>query len=112
MIEVRSPLVLEPGPAGVWQAVLWLGAPFDASSPFRAALAEISEALDPGSILELPGQADGEDFVEGRLRLGDAEIDVCFEHALGYLALSSPSRTVIARVLEQLRPRVQARLDA
>lgn len=94
VIELRSPPVFEADPKGGWQLVFSVGKPFDRSTPFRDLLAVIAAALgrDGPVQIELPAHKDDEDFVEGRLQFDGQTLDVYFEHALGYLALSGDEK--------------------
>ena len=53
MIELRSPLKLEPDPRDGWQLILWAGVAFDYATPFRALLGDIAEALGQGRVKDL-----------------------------------------------------------
>jgi hypothetical protein len=67
MIELRSPLTIEPDPQGGWQLILWAGDAFDYTTPFRAMLGDIAETLgqDRQNNRQLPAYEEREDFVEG-----------------------------------------------
>ena len=88
MIKPRLPFKIEPDPQGGWQLILWAGDAFDYTTPFRALLGDIAEALeqDRQNDLELPSYEAGEDFVEGALRFGSTSLRIYYEHSLSYLA--------------------------
>lgn len=98
MIELRSPLQIEPSPQGGWQLVLWTGEAFDYETPFRAMLATIAEALGRECHLHLPAYEKGEDFVEGNLQLGAIQLQVYYEHSLSYLAFVSDIKAALSNV--------------
>ena len=106
MIEVHSPLEIEPDPRGGWQLVFWVGDVGDYKTPFRTMLAEIARALcqHPPRDLQLPAHEEWEDFVEGTLRFGSTTLSIYYEHSLGYLALMSESADVLGEVAARLQP--------
>lgn len=106
MITVRLPLVVQPAHHGTWQVAFWLGEPFDAAIPFRSVLGEIARVLGPTAFLDLPPFVEAEDFIDGRLVADGMELDVYFEHALGYLALSSSHHAPLVDLITRLRPHV------
>ncbi len=53
--------------------------------------------------VELPDYRDHEDFVRGTLRFGDTALRTYYEHALGYLALTSDDADPLQDVAERLR---------
>lgn len=74
--------------------VLWLCPPFDEHYSFRAALAELEQALGNVSdraTHELPEEYPLEDFVDGLFRWGDRNFALYYERSLGYLQFSSES---------------------
>ena len=106
MIELRSPLKIEPDlQGGGWQLILWAGDAFDYSTPFRALLGDITEALgqDRQTDLELPPYKEGEDFVEGTLRFGSASLRIYYEHSLSYVALMSDSEVILRDVADRIQ---------
>lgn len=96
---------IEPDPQGGWQLVLSVGDPFDYTTPFRAFLGDVAEALgqDPQTDLELPPYEVGEDFVEGTLRFGSTSLRVYYEHSLSYLALMSDSEGTLQDVADRVQ---------
>jgi hypothetical protein len=109
MIELRSPLKIEPDPQGGWQLILWAGDAFDYTTPFRALLGDITEALgqDRQDDLQLPLYEVGEDFVEGTLRFGSTSLRIYYEHSLSYLALMSDSEVTLRDVADHIQGSVQ-----
>jgi len=79
--------------SGVAGLPLWLCKPFDFEYSFRGALLQIEQALAKSApaVHLLPPEEASEDFIEGRLVWGSREFSIYFEHALGYMAFSSPS---------------------
>ena len=105
MIEVHSQPIIEPDPQGGWQMTFWMGEAFDYTTPFRAALGEIADALSreiPSSI-RLPDYEEGEDFVEGTLQFGGEVRRVYYEHSLSHFSLSSDSEATLHDVAARLR---------
>jgi hypothetical protein len=109
MIEVHSPLKIEADPRGGWQLILWAGETFDYTTPFRALLGDIAEALgqDRQNDLQLPPYEVGEDFVEGTLRFGSTPLWIYYEHSLSYLALMSDSEGTLRDVADRIQRGVQ-----
>jgi hypothetical protein len=109
MIELRSPLKIEPDPQGGWQLILWAGNAFDYTTPFRDMLGDMVEALgqDRQNDLQLPACGEGEDFVEGTLRFGNAPLRIYYEHSLSYLALMSDSEDTLRDFADRIRRSVQ-----
>ena len=114
MIELRFPLKIEPDLPSGWRLILWEGKEvFDYTTPFRAMLGDIVEALgqDCEHDLQLPPRENGEDFVEGTLQFGNALLRTYYEHSLNYLALTSDSegtlRDVADRIQRSIRPEWQ-----
>jgi hypothetical protein len=109
MIQLRSPLKIEPGPQGGWQLILLVGDTFDYTTPFRAMLGDIAEALgrDRQNDLQLPPHEKGEDFVEGTLRFGNASLRVYYEHSLSFLALMCDSEDTLRDVADRIERSVQ-----
>lgn len=91
---------LEEVAGGGSRLVLWLCEPIDFDFSFRGAIADLLLALnaEAPSTCELPATTKGEDFVEGRLRWGDAEFEVYFEYNLGYLQFTSSSTPDVMRL--------------
>jgi hypothetical protein len=100
MIKVRAPLEVKVDPQGGWEVVFWLFDAFDYTTPFRAMLAEITDALeqDPEIDLQLPAYEENEDFVEGALQFGLVKLRVYYEHSLSYAALSDCLETLLVGV--------------
>src|SRR4029077_12725666 len=98
------PLKIEPDPQGGWQLILWAGEAFDYTTPFRAVLGEMAEALgqDRRNDLQLPPYETGEDFVEGTLQFGSTTLRVYYEHSLSYLALMSDNEGTLRSVVDRL----------
>lgn len=111
MIEVRCSPAIEPDPQGGWHLVLWAGAPFGYSTPFREMLANIADVLsqDAPTSIELPAYQDYEDFVEGKLQFGGETIRTYYEHSLSYLALMSDSAHTLRKIADRLAPLMQIR---
>lgn len=108
MIKLHSPLQIEVDPEGGWQLVLWVGDPFDYDISFRHILRTITEALgqDGMSSLQLPIFEPDEDFIEGKLCVGEVQLRTYYEHALGYLALMHDSEECLKRVATKLQHHV------
>jgi hypothetical protein len=108
MIRLCAPPVIEHDPRRGWQLVLWAGNAFDHSTPFRAILADIAALLRDAAPteVELPAYEDREDFVKGTLRFGDEALATYYEHALGYLALTSDKAAPLQDLMERLRSHV------
>jgi hypothetical protein len=70
--------------------MLFVGDAFDYTTPFRALLSDIAEALGqhPQNYLELPPYEAWEDFIEGTLRFGSLSLRIYYEHSLSFLALT------------------------
>jgi immunity protein 50 of polymorphic toxin system len=104
MINLRSPLKIEPDTQGRWQLILCAGNAFDYTTPFRALLGDIAEALgqDSQNDLQLPPYEEGEDFVEGTLRFGSTTLRIYYEHSLSYLALTSDSEGTLRNVADRI----------
>jgi hypothetical protein len=98
MIELRSTFKIEPDPQGGWQLILWAGDAFDYTTPFRALLGDVAEALgqDREIDLQLPPYEIGEDFVKGTLRFGSTTLRIHYEHSLSYFALLSDGQAPLA----------------
>ena len=107
MIELNSFPSIEANPDGP-QLVLWMGEPFDFSTPFRPALAEIVEALGPETIqsLQVPPPEQGEDFIEGSFRFDGKPIEVYWEHSLSYLSLKPSDMATLHKIADRIRPLV------
>jgi hypothetical protein len=105
MIRLCAPPVIEHDPRRGWQLVLWAGNAFDYSTPFRAILADIASVLRDAAPteVELPDHRDREDFVSGTLRYGEETLATYYEHALGYLALTSDKADTLQDVAERIR---------
>jgi hypothetical protein len=56
--------------------------------------------------IELPAYEDHEDFVSGTLRFGDEVLRIYYEHALGYLALTSDKPDSLHDLIARLRSQV------
>lgn len=108
MIEVRAPLEIKADPQGGWELVFWVLNSFNYTTPFRAMLREIAEALgeDADGCLSLPAHVEDEDFVEGVLMFHETSLRVYYEHALSYLTLATGDREVLAAVAERIQPRI------
>lgn len=108
MIEVCSQPTIDQEPGGDFQLCLWVLDVFNYDTPFRDMIAEVARALgrDPFKDLQLPAYIADEDFIEGALALETTSIRVYFEHARSYLSMSHPSRSVLADILERLRPQI------
>lgn len=106
MTKVNSPVQVGAEPSGGWQITLWAGAAFDYSTPFRSILAEIAGYFEPEPALELPPFHDHEDFIEGRLHIGELSLRTYYEHALGYLAIMGENQHDLSYVLIKLQPHI------
>lgn len=105
MITIRSPLRVEPdSTCGGWKVVLYVGDPFNYETPFRLMLLEIAGALGrvPDRDLRLPAYEKHEDFVTGTLAFGEERLGIYFEYSLGYLAISSNTRSTLVGLLDRL----------
>jgi hypothetical protein len=104
MIPIKSLPKIEPDRNDGWNLVFWIGAAFDYTTPFRAALAEMVDVLGrqaPSSV-RLPDHEDGEDFVEGSLRFGSTTVRVYYEYSLGYLSLTCASEDILREIASHL----------
>jgi len=101
---------IEPDPQGGWQLMLDVGDAGDYTTPFRALLSDIAEALgqDPQNDLELPPYEVWEDFVEGTLRFGSTPLRIYYEHSLSYLALMTNSQDTLQIVADRIQRSIQA----
>jgi len=110
MIEVLSPLVIEPDPRGGLQLTFWMGQAFDYTTPFRKALEDMTEVLSAEQCcsIQLPEYEAYEDFVEGTLQFGDQILRIYYEHSLSYLSLSTMSLEILRDVAELLQANVKA----
>ncbi|MDE0932027.1 MAG: hypothetical protein OSA47_00285 [Novosphingopyxis baekryungensis] len=108
MIEVRAHLEIKADSQSGWQLVFWVSDGFNYSTPFRAMLVDIAEALgkDAAGFLSLPAYSADEDFVEGTLRFDDASLAVYYEYALGYLTLANENREILADAAERIQRRI------
>lgn len=108
MIEVCSMPTIDQDPGGDFQLCFWVLDAFNYETPFRDMIAEVARALgrDPQKDLQLPVCIEDEDFIEGALVLEATSVRVYFEHARSYLSMSHPSRSVLADILERLRPQI------
>lgn len=79
-----------------------MGQPFAPATPFRAALAELAEAL--AGTLAMPEPQADENFVEGTLWVSDVVFDVYFEHDLCYLSLGAREKEPLDRAIASLGP--------
>ena len=100
---------LDPDPQGGWQLTFWMGSAFDYAIPFRSALIEMANLLGcvKRASIQLPAYEPYEDFVEGTLQFGDDAFRIYYEHALGYLSLSTDSREVLRDVAAHLSQSVK-----
>jgi hypothetical protein len=105
MIDLCSPFKIEPDPQRGWQLILWARDVFDYTTPFRALLGDIAEALgqDRQNDLQLPPCEIGEHFVEGTLRFGNAVLRIYYEHSLGYLALMDDTEAVLRDAADRIQ---------
>jgi hypothetical protein len=103
MIELRSGTA-EPKPQD-GELCLWIGEPFDFHTPFRAAVADIAQALGPESAvsLRLPSPEENEDFIEGSLSFSGNVVDIYWEHSLSYLSIKSDMAT-LDEITRRIRP--------
>lgn len=108
MIKVEAPLEIKPHPQGSWALVFWVLDNFNYTTPFRAMLVEIAEALGehPAHSLSLPDYIADEDFVEGTLLFDGASLRVYYEHSLSYLTLANTDRELLATVAQRVQPRI------
>ncbi len=103
MIELNSPLQIEPDPQGGWRLVLWMGEAFDYETPFRETLATIAEALGRECHLDLPAHEANEDFVEGTLWLRAVPIRVYYEHSLSHLDFRCSTEGILQDLYDCLK---------
>jgi hypothetical protein len=110
VIELRSHLGVGATSTG-GELVLWMGEPADYSTPFRGALAQITEALGPGSVqsLQLPLAEPCEDFVEGRFLFEQKVVAVYWEHSLSYMSLGVSDMRTLHDLENCIRPLVVVR---
>ena len=108
MIEVGAPLEIKANPEGGWELVFWVMDSFNYTTPFRAMLVEIAEALGQHPIrsLSLPSYIADEDFIEGNLLFDGASLRVYYEHVLSYLTLANADRDVLATVAQRVQPQI------
>jgi hypothetical protein len=90
------------------ELVLWMGQPFDYTTPFRGALAQITEALGPASVrcLQVPPPELYGDFVEGCFCYDGKLVEVYWEHSLSYLLLRTGDVGTLQGVANRIRPLV------
>lgn len=105
VIELKSFPSIEANLDGP-QLVLWMGEPFDFSTPFRRVLAEIMEALGPesGRSLQIPTPEQGEDFIDGSFRFDGKLVEVYWEHSLSYLSLRPSDIAALHDIADRIRP--------
>ncbi|VWX54757.1 conserved hypothetical protein [Novosphingobium sp. 9U] len=108
MIEVRAPLEIRADGEAGWELVFWVLDSFNYTTPFRAILAEIAEALgqQPIHSLSLSDNTTDEDFMEGTLKFDGGPLRVYYEHALSYLTLGSVDRELLTKMAVRVQPRV------
>lgn len=108
MIKVRAPLEIKADAQGDWVIVFWVMDSFDYTTPFRAMLVEIAEALgqNPDTCLSLPAYSAEEDFVEGFLLFNEGSLHIYYEHALSYLTLAHVDREILIMAAERIQPRI------
>jgi len=108
MIEVGSPLELKARREGGWELIFWVFDSFNFTTPFRAMLTEIADALgqDPQKDLQLPAYEPGEDFVEGTLQFGAELLRVYYEYSLSYLVLMSDNAAALRDAVDRIQCRV------
>jgi hypothetical protein len=76
---------------------------FDEHYSFRAALAEIEQALGCATH-ELPEEYPMEDFVDGLFRWDSRQFALYYERSLGYLQFSSQSPSEVEALHRALSP--------
>ena len=69
-------------------------------------LAEIAHFIEPEAALELPPIQEHEDFIEGRIHVGDLSLRTYYEYALGYLAIMGDSEHDLSLLLTKLEPHI------
>lgn len=108
MIQIRAPMEITAGPQGGWQLVFWVLDAFNYTTPFRAMLADIADALgqDPRKDLQLPAYEADEDFVEGTLQFGAVLLRVYYEHSLSYLTLASDIEAPVRDAAHRIHSRI------
>ena len=106
MIEVRAPLEIKADPQGGWQLIFWVLDAFNFTTPFRAMLADVAEALgqDPRNDLQLPAYEAGEDFVDGTLEFGTEQLRVYYEYSLSYFTLMSDNEATLREAAKRIQP--------
>ncbi|MDC7684704.1 hypothetical protein PQU92_15570 [Asticcacaulis sp. BYS171W] len=94
---------------GGWEILIHAGHAFDYTIPFRAILAEITEALgqDVATDLDLPPYYADEDFVEGVLRFQSTPLEIYYEYSLGFLSLMNSDADLLHDVLQRLKPHIK-----
>jgi hypothetical protein len=105
VIELNSFPSIEAKPDGP-RLVLWMGKPFDFSTPFRPALAEIVEAVGPETVrsLQIPPREQGEDFIDGSFRFDGKLVEVYWEHSLSYMSLKPSDMGTLHDIADRIRP--------
>ncbi|MBL0914156.1 MAG: hypothetical protein IBJ13_01130 [Sphingopyxis sp.] len=108
MIEIREQPEIRSDPSGGWQIIFWVLNAFDYTTPFRAILSEIAQALgqDPQNDLRLPPFEAGEDFIEGILQFGTATLSIYYEHSLSYLSLTNDDENVLREVADRVQQHI------
>lgn len=108
MIEVRAPLEIQADPQGGWQLMFWVLDAFNYTTPFRAMLADIANALgqDAKTDLQLPVWEADEDFIDGTLQFGAVPLRIYYEHSLSYLTLMSDNEPALRDVAARIQPHV------
>ncbi|MES3098829.1 hypothetical protein [Sphingomonas faeni] len=108
MIKVRAPLQIKADSQGGWELVFWVLDSFNYTTPFRAMLVEIAEALaqHPLRSVSLPNYIVDEDFVEGTLLFDGSSLRIYYEHALSYLTLANDDRGLLTMVAQRVQPRI------
>lgn len=109
MIEVRSPIAIQPEPGTGYELCFWVLDAFSHATPFRGMLCEIARGigLDPEHHLKLPPYVDGEDFIEGNLIFKGVDLVVYFEYTRSFFSVSSCNRGVLTDFLEGVSPLVR-----
>jgi hypothetical protein len=105
MIAVHTLPKVEPDPRHGWQLTLWVGKPFDYTTPFRAILVEVAALADTQAAeLSLPPYAENEDFIEGTLTYDGHVVAFYYEHSLGYLSFFATERELLDDINRRLMP--------
>jgi hypothetical protein len=104
-IKLASSPEIQPHDGGLWELVLWVGHDNYPVIPFRPFLDDIVELYPEGmASVALPPSKNDEDFVDGTLKIGNAELALYWEQwPISFLSISTANR----EALEDLRVRLE-----